>query len=868
MIGHMSVTPPTFTQFPLPAGFSVVNSPIVTLGGAVWFQMSNGSTNAIARMTTAGAVSQFAVNQFAAPIHGMTVGSDGAIWITESANRIGRVNPAGGYSFFSTAGYNPYGIVNGPDGNLWFTGVSGSSGVSAIGLMTTSGSVETEPLSVPVSQSAANPIAVGPDGALWFMIDPAGSNPAGVERIATSGVVAGEYTQASTLYNFQAGSIAPGPDGRMWFTGTNGLGEITTDGNLTITIEHLASTVGEGIVEGSDGGMWYADALNNQLIRATTSTSTGGTLGVSPSSVGFNAVPGQLPAPQTVQITSTSGTISYGITTQYTSAAPSNNWIGLSSTSGSASPSSPNSVTISVTNAALTFPPGRYTANVNINATSGDPTVAVTFNIGQPTLIPPTVMVFGALAGSPAPAGPQDPQILVVGSSGSAISFTYTIQAGAAAGGPSACNAQATASLPANAPWLIVNGSTTTGSGTTGQNLIVSVQPAGLGPGTYVDYINLLPQGSTSSIPVEVYLVVQNSPGTFNFSYTTGGSAPASQTTGTMFSTCNVAAVNIQVGYASDQNWLSAQVNASGSGFAVTLAATPSASMSAGVYYGMVAITDLAGEVSVALCVLTVTTPGPAKPAILAGGIVNAASYAQANGVGSPVAPGSLVAIFTSQLATTAGNFSTATLPPVLSGVKVTFNGFPAPMVAVSPTGTYPYVSVQVPFEVLAAGQSSTTAQVVISVNNVQSAPAPIQIVASQPGIFTLNAQGTGQAVLVNLADYTIAAPSGNGAHPIPRGQSAFFYVTGLGALTPSVTDGSGACPAASGLCNANATPNVFVGGIQAHVIFAGQAPGFPGVSQINIAIPANAPTGSSVALTVMSADGSVTSNTGTIAVQ
>jgi uncharacterized protein (TIGR03437 family) len=257
-------------------------------------------------------------------------------------------------------------------------------------------------------------------------------------------------------------------------------------------------------------------------------------------------------------------------------------------------------------------------------------------------------------------------------------------------------------------------------------------------------------------------------------------------------------------------------------------------------------------------------------PAILTGGIVNAASYAALNGVGAPVAPGSLVAIFTSALSTQPGIVTTVPLPATLSGVKITFNGIEAPLLQVVPTGPYPFVSAQVPFEVLTAGQTSATVSVVISVNNVPSAAAPTQIVASSPGIFTLNAEGTGQAVLVNLADDTIAAPAGTtpSSHPIPRGQTAYFYVTGLGAMTPSVVDGSGTCPAPTGLCNANAMPTVFVGGVPATVVFAGQAPGYPGVAQINLTIPAGAPTGSSVSLIVKSADGTVTSNAASIAVQ
>jgi len=267
---------------------------------------------------------------------------------------------------------------------------------------------------------------------------------------------------------------------------------------------------------------------------------------------------------------------------------------------------------------------------------------------------------------------------------------------------------------------------------------------------------------------------------------------------------------------------------------------------------------------------------GSQVPAILNGGIVNAASYAQANGVGSPVAPGSLVAIFTSTLSAQPANFTTATLPPSLGGASVTFNGITAPMVAVSPAGQYPYVSAQVPFEVLPPGQASANVPVVITVNGVPSPAVQASIVASQPGIFTIPATGQGNAILTFLNPATnqpaIAAPASAGISyptaPIPRGTGGFFYVTGLGAMTPSVPDGSGTCPASNGLCTANATPQVLIGGISAPVAFAGQAPGFPGVFQVNITVPQNAPTGSTVSLVVKSADGTVTSNTATIAVQ
>lgn len=272
---------------------------------------------------------------------------------------------------------------------------------------------------------------------------------------------------------------------------------------------------------------------------------------------------------------------------------------------------------------------------------------------------------------------------------------------------------------------------------------------------------------------------------------------------------------------------------------------------------------------------LNVSYAPPGTPKILDGGIVNAASYAVANGAGTPVAPGSLAAIFTTPLNAQSATFSTATLPNSLSGVSVTFNGTTAPIVAVvTPSGANPQVNVQVPNEALPAGQTTATIPVVLTVNGVVSAAVNETIVASAPGIFTIPPTGQGNAILVysNNGLATIAGPTtaslGYPSAPIPRGTTAYFYATGLGATTPPVPNGSGTCPASNGLCTANANPQVFIGGIAAPLLFAGQAPGFPGVFQINVTVPQAAPTGNSVSLVVKSANGAVTSNTSTIAIQ
>jgi trimeric autotransporter adhesin len=256
---------------------------------------------------------------------------------------------------------------------------------------------------------------------------------------------------------------------------------------------------------------------------------------------------------------------------------------------------------------------------------------------------------------------------------------------------------------------------------------------------------------------------------------------------------------------------------------------------------------------------------GNGGPAPIPAGVLNAASFAKnASGAGTAVAPGSLVQVYSSLQGATQASAS----PPYLNslgGVSVTFDGIPAAIQSVNPGGAYPFINAQLPFEV-----TGTSASMVVTVNNVPSAPFPVPITPQAPGIFTFGS-GSGNAVLVNLSDYSVAAPSGSipglNTHPIARGQTGYFYVTGLGALTPAVADGTANCASASG-CTANLMPTVTVGGVAAQVVFAGQAGAYPGVDQINIVIPLNSPTGSAVALQMISADGLVMSNLATVAIQ
>ncbi len=80
-----------------------------------------------------------------------------------------------------------------------------------------------------------------------------------------------------------------------------------------------------------------------------------------------------------------------------------------------------------------------------------------------------------------------------------------------------------------------------------------------------------------------------------------------------------------------------------------------------------------------------------------------------------------------------------------------------------------------------------------------------------------------------------------NGANPAKAGSIVTLYATGQGAVSGMPTDGQ----AAQGIVGTPDAPQVFInsGFVPAgDVQFSGLAPGFAGLWQINVKVPANAP--------------------------
>jgi adhesin/invasin len=207
-------------------------------------------------------------------------------------------------------------------------------------------------------------------------------------------------------------------------------------------------------------------------------------------------------------------------------------------------------------------------------------------------------------------------------------------------------------------------------------------------------------------------------------------------------------------------------------------------------------------------------------PLIEPGGIVNGATFTP-----GPVAPGSIVSIFGVDLAS---SVSIATSLP-LAGSQATLSGSAPPKDPRDEPGTF-YSSatqwnVQIPVTLLPGKYQ-------FSIGG--SAPVSFEVAATAPYIFVWD--GTRAAALNQ--DYTLNQPG----NPAMAGSAIMVYLTGQGAVDPPVPTRFGA--PSNPLSRVTATATATIDGQPADVLFAGLAPGFAGVGQVDVVLPDRLPAG------------------------
>jgi uncharacterized protein (TIGR03437 family) len=242
-------------------------------------------------------------------------------------------------------------------------------------------------------------------------------------------------------------------------------------------------------------------------------------------------------------------------------------------------------------------------------------------------------------------------------------------------------------------------------------------------------------------------------------------------------------------------------------------------------------------------------TPAAEVPQISASGVVNDASYE------SPLVPGSIAAVFGDFFLTAGTSNTEVPLVTSLQNLSFQFGTNAAPLYYVSGT----QVNLQVPWEL--AGQ--TSAALTPTLNGTAGASETVTVAPYAPAIFTLNSQGTGAGAILDSSYHLVGANN-----PATAGTTTILiYCTGLGAVSANQpATGAPASLSPNELAPTTTQVTVSIGGITEPASFAGLAPGFVGLYQVNALVPAGVASGSTVPVTITM--GSVTSNTATIVVQ
>jgi uncharacterized protein (TIGR03437 family) len=283
------------------------------------------------------------------------------------------------------------------------------------------------------------------------------------------------------------------------------------------------------------------------------------------------------------------------------------------------------------------------------------------------------------------------------------------------------------------------------------------------------------------------------------------------------------------------------------------LSATPSTGSTPGTVSVSVDPTDLqggntySGSIVIEAITIPVTFTIAAQPVPQPSIISNAAS----KGYGA-IAPGELIMIQGSALGPAPGvSFSINSqglVDSTLAGVQVMFDTYAGTPLYVAED----QINVVVPYEI--AGQA-VTHMTVIS-RGLVSASFTLPVADAAPGVFTLDATGTGQAIAANLTGSTAGSLNGPSSgiiidgslvatQPADPGSFISILTTGGGQTTPSSVTGSispgNSLLVLEGWSPGSPTVEAKIGGIPARVTFAGAAPlQITGLVQINVQIPEN----------------------------
>jgi virginiamycin B lyase len=290
------------------------NSSFIATGpaGDLWLGLvAEGSygkeeAGAVDRVAADGAVQTFPVPK--APryqevfFHGLVVDGGGTAWgaigyeMNEGfpvGSTVGgellRFTPDGRTKSFTLPHHlYPEGLVVGPEGNVWFTAVTGrrvgehsyEAGTGFVGRLDPSGRFAL--FRTPVRGGVPGAIAIGPDGKLWFTE----SGTPAIDTITPDGTFGRRFP---FRLGGPGGSLAVGPEGDLWSNVSGGIARMTPRGQQTLFPGNLSYGEMSGVVTGDAGDIWSLGKEDVERlvpgapgidIRRLTGRMSSGTIGV------------------------------------------------------------------------------------------------------------------------------------------------------------------------------------------------------------------------------------------------------------------------------------------------------------------------------------------------------------------------------------------------------------------------------------------------------------------------------------------------------------------------------------------------------------------------------------------------------------
>lgn len=221
-------------------------------------------------------------------------------------------------------------------------------------------------------------------------------------------------------------------------------------------------------------------------------------------------------------------------------------------------------------------------------------------------------------------------------------------------------------------------------------------------------------------------------------------------------------------------------------------------------------------------------------PTFSRAGVVSASSFSPG------MTAGALMTVFTRGVLGSNGTFVAGSLPlpRSLGGVQVRVNGNTVPLLAVVRNGDSEQVNFQAPWDL----QPGSSARLQVGASEAVEVP----VVEVAPGVFGLNAT---DALLIRASDFSLVSGG------IRRGESYVLYASGLGLMDLPVAAGE----ALGQATRIRRTASLRIGGVVCDIEYAGAAPGFVGVYQVNFRPSAGVPSGSQdLLLTIDSFDAPV----------